>query len=139
MTHRLYGELAEWWPLLSQRQSYAEESAHILGLIDEALGRPAQRILELGSGGGMLASHFGASREVVLSDRSPEMLAVAREHNAGRTTWSATCAACASTNASMPSSFMTRWYPPRRRLARGVRYRCRSPQPGRRLHGAAGW
>lgn len=86
MTHRLYEELAEWWPLLSQRQSYAEESAHILGLIDEALGRPAQRILELGSGGGMLASHFGPSREVVLTDRSPEMLAVAREHNAGRTT-----------------------------------------------------
>ena len=85
MSHRLYGELAEWWPLLSTRDSYAEESAHISGLLDEALGRPAQRILELGSGGGLLASHFDPSREVVLTDMSAEMLTVARRHNPGRT------------------------------------------------------
>lgn len=85
MSHRLYGELAEWWPLLSTRDSYAEESAHILSLIDDALGEPAQQILELGSGGGLLASHFGPSREVVLTDVSADMLAVARQHNPGRT------------------------------------------------------
>jgi SAM-dependent methyltransferase len=86
MSHHLYGELAPWWPLLSTRDSYAEEAAHILGLIDEALGRPAHRILELGSGGGLLASHFGNDREVVLTDRSSDMLAVAHQHNPQRTT-----------------------------------------------------
>lgn len=85
MSHRLYGELAEWWSLLSTRDSHAEESAHILSLIDEALGRPAQRILELGSGGGLLASHFGPSRSVVLTDMSADMLAIARQHNPDRT------------------------------------------------------
>jgi len=53
-------------------------------LIDQSLERKAETILELGAGGGLLASHFGSDREVVLSDISPEMLAVSRANNPER-------------------------------------------------------
>jgi len=84
VTHRLYTDLAEWWPLLSERESHAEEAEHILSLIDGVLGGTALRILELGSGGGMLASHIDSDREVVLTDISSKMVSLAAQHNPGR-------------------------------------------------------
>lgn len=77
---RLYTELAEWWPLLSPPSHYVEEAAHLLTLLEPS---PAadQTLLELGCGGGSLASHLGRHYRLTLTDRSAPMLAVSRRVN----------------------------------------------------------
>ena len=77
---RLYRDLAEWWPLLSAPEEYAEEAAEYTRLILEAVPG-AREVLELGSGGGNNASHMKASFELTLVDRSPGMLEVSRRLN----------------------------------------------------------
>ena len=84
MTQRLYSELAPWWPLLSDRDTLAEEAEHLIALFDEAHGSPIGSLLELGSGGGGLASHVDPDREVILTDLSAEMLAVCKANNPTR-------------------------------------------------------
>ena len=84
MNYRLYKDLAPWWSHISNRDSYSEEAEVHLRLMDDALGKKALNILELGSGGGQLAAHFGSDRTVVLSDLSENMLAESRVHNANR-------------------------------------------------------
>ena len=79
---RLYRELADWWPLLSAPEEYAEEAAEYTRLIFEAVP-DARRVLELGSGGGNNASHMKASFELTLVDLSPAMLEVSRRLNPG--------------------------------------------------------
>ena len=77
--HRLYGDLASCWPLLAPPEEQAEAAGALRTLV------PAGgSLLELGSGSGALASHLPADLEVVLVDRSPEMLAVSRQANPGR-------------------------------------------------------
>jgi SAM-dependent methyltransferase len=78
---RLYREFAEWWPLLSAPEEYAEEAAEYTRLILEATGGVAREILELGSGGGNNASHMKAHFALTLIDRSPGMLEVSRRLN----------------------------------------------------------
>ena len=78
---KLYDELAEWWPLLSAPQEYAEEAAFYQRTLLEACRRPCLTLLELGSGGGNNASHLKARFNMVLVDRSPGMLAVSRALN----------------------------------------------------------
>ena len=78
---RLYGELAEWWPLLSAPEEYAEEAAEYSRLILERTGGAAREVLELGSGGGNNASHMKAHFALTLVDRSPGMLEVSRRLN----------------------------------------------------------
>jgi len=81
---RLYGDLADWWPLVSPPEEYAEEAALYLSLLAEAglPGEPA--LLELGSGGGSNAFHMRrAFAHVTLTDLSPAMLAVSRALNPG--------------------------------------------------------
>jgi SAM-dependent methyltransferase len=78
---RLYGELAEWWPLLSAPEEYAEEAADYTRLILEASQGEAREVLELGSGGGNNASHMKAHFSLTLVDRSPGMLDVSRRLN----------------------------------------------------------
>ena len=73
MSERLYGELAEWWPVLVPREAYGPECREILGLARAVRGRPAQSWLELGSATGALASHLPVGVEATLVDRSPEM------------------------------------------------------------------
>jgi trans-aconitate methyltransferase len=85
MSYRLYTELAAWWPHLAERESHANEAHLYQSLLDEAFGGRVGSILELGSGGGLLASHFDKEREVVLSDLSEDMLAQCRIHNPDRT------------------------------------------------------
>lgn len=77
---RLYAELAEWWPLFSPPSEYVEEAAHLLTVLEPD---PAvrQTLLELGSGGGSLASHLGDRYDLTLTDRSPDMLAISRRVN----------------------------------------------------------
>ena len=84
MNYRLYTDLATWWPLLCDRDNWAQQAQLILSLIDQSLGERAETILELGAGGGLLASHFGPERNVTLSDISPEMLAVSKANNPQR-------------------------------------------------------
>jgi SAM-dependent methyltransferase len=79
---KLYDELANWWPLLSPPEEYAEEAADLLPrLAAGAPGSKARTLLELGSGGGSLASHLKRWFRCTLTDLSPGMLAVSRAVN----------------------------------------------------------
>lgn len=81
MTPKLYAELAEWWPLLSAPEDYAEEAATWLTLLKEAGNVPARTLLELGSGGGNNASFLKRHFEMTLVDLSEGMLAHSRRLN----------------------------------------------------------
>jgi SAM-dependent methyltransferase len=77
---RFYDELAGWWPLISPREDYAEEAEQFLRIFRaEAPG--ARAILELGSGGGHLASYLKEGYAMTLVDLAPRMLDVSRELN----------------------------------------------------------
>jgi len=78
---KLYAELAEWWPLLSPPADYAEEAAHVRGLIEDTSDGPVRTLLELGSGGGNNASHLKAHYALTLVDLSPDMLRVSAALN----------------------------------------------------------
>lgn len=79
---KMYTTLAPWWPLLSSPADYADEAESFLALMQIPPGeRPT--LLELGSGGGNLASHLEAHVTATLTDLSPEMLAVSRQLNPG--------------------------------------------------------
>ena len=73
---RFYGELAEWWPLVSPPEEYEEEASFAASLLGTA-----RDVLELGSGGGHNASHLKARFDMTLVDLSPEMLDVSRRLN----------------------------------------------------------
>jgi SAM-dependent methyltransferase len=77
---RFYGELAEWWPLVSPPEDYEEEAAQVAALLASA-SIPVREVLELGSGGGHNAVHLKARYAMTLVDRSEEMLAASRRLN----------------------------------------------------------
>jgi SAM-dependent methyltransferase len=76
--HRFYGDLAPWWPLISPPEEYAEEAAFAAELLAEGGTRT---VLELGSGGGHLASHLTGRYAMTLVDISEPMLEVSRRLN----------------------------------------------------------
>jgi trans-aconitate methyltransferase len=76
-----YDNLAEWWPLFSPPEHYDEEGADILGRLSPHTASGIATLLELGSGGGSLASHLKSHFTLTLTDRSPSMLAVSRAMN----------------------------------------------------------
>jgi SAM-dependent methyltransferase len=78
---RLYGELAEWWPLLSAPSAYAEEAGIYRDALEAIAPGRIRRVLELGSGGGNNASHLKGRYALTLSDLSPAMLEVSRRLN----------------------------------------------------------
>jgi SAM-dependent methyltransferase len=78
--HRFYGELADWWPLISPSEEYAEEAAFAAGLLESA-SIPVREVLELGSGGGSNAGHLKERFTMTLVDLSGEMLDVSRRLN----------------------------------------------------------
>lgn len=79
---RLYTDLAPWWPLMSSPADYAEEAGIYRARLLDACQRPARTLLELGCGGGNNAFHMKRHFEqVVLADRSTDMLAVSRALN----------------------------------------------------------
>ena len=80
-TPRLYGDLADWWTLLSAPEEYAEEAEFYRQTMIAAADGPVRTVLELGSGGGNNASHLKAHYRMTLVDQSPEMLAVSRALN----------------------------------------------------------
>lgn len=79
-THRFYGDLAVWWPLISPPEEYEEEAAFVATVLRSA-PIPVRHVLELGSGGGNNALHLKASFTMTLIDLSEEMLEVSRRLN----------------------------------------------------------
>jgi len=78
--YRVYSDLAEWWPLISPPEDYAEEAAHLADVFDSA-AIPVREVLDLGSGGGGVAVHLKRRLTLTLVDLSGEMLAVSRRLN----------------------------------------------------------
>jgi SAM-dependent methyltransferase len=78
---KLYGELADWWTLVSPPEDYAEEAAEYRRALLECARRPVHTLLELGSGGGNNASFLARHFRCTLVDRAPRMLAVSRALN----------------------------------------------------------
>jgi trans-aconitate methyltransferase len=78
---RLYAGLAVWWPLFSRPEDYAEEGAWILSALGETLARKPDQILELGAGGGNIASHIIPHVPMTLTDLSGRMLEISRRLN----------------------------------------------------------
>jgi SAM-dependent methyltransferase len=78
---KMYRELASWWPLISPPSHYVEEAADLLPTLMQAGDAPPNTVLELGCGGGSLASHLKAHFRMTLSDISPEMLEQSRRVN----------------------------------------------------------
>ena len=78
---KLYRELADWWPVLSAPEDYAEEAMWYRDAILSASKRNVHTLLELGSGGGNNASHLKKHFEMTLVDLSPGMLAVSQKLN----------------------------------------------------------
>lgn len=77
---RFYGDLAEWWPLISPPEDYEEEATGAAALLDGA-SIPVRSVLELGSGGGHNAFHLKARFALTLVDLSEDMLRVSRRLN----------------------------------------------------------
>lgn len=80
MTYRLYQELADWWPLISPPEVYADEAVYLAGLFTTA-AIEVQEVLDLGSGGGNVAMHLKGRFALTLVDLSPDMLAVSQRLN----------------------------------------------------------
>lgn len=77
----LYGTLADWWELLSPPADYRDEAAALAELLRQHRPEPCRTVLELGAGGGHLASHLAALFELTLTDLSPAMLARSAARN----------------------------------------------------------
>jgi len=77
----LYDELAEWWPLLSAAEDYAEEAAFFGEVLTRRVTGDCRRVLELGSGGGNNASHLKRRFDLTLVDFSAGMLGVSQALN----------------------------------------------------------
>ncbi len=78
---RLYRDLAEWYPLLTPVDDYAEEAGFYRRLFEVHCQRPARTLLDLGSGGGHNGAHLKATFRCTLVDLSPDMLALSRRLN----------------------------------------------------------
>jgi hypothetical protein len=80
---RMYGELAEWFHLLTAPEEYAEEADFYLAtLVEAAAGRMPGTVLELGAGGGNNAWHYKHRvQSVTLTDLSSGMLALSETRN----------------------------------------------------------
>ena len=77
----LYRDLADWWPVLSAPEEYAEEAQFYARTLAAASASPIRTVLELGSGGGNNALHLKQHFEMTLVDLSQGMLAVSRALN----------------------------------------------------------
>jgi len=78
---KLYGELAEWWPIFQTPGEYKEEAAYFARTLKGSSKAPPRSLLELGSGGGNVAYHLKKHFEMTLVDLSPGMLAVSKALN----------------------------------------------------------
>lgn len=84
--YRIYGDLADWWPMISPPKEYSAESAYLAAVLEQAL-QPHQapatsrkpEVLDLGSGGGHIAVHLKDRFDLTLVDLSQGMLDVSRQ------------------------------------------------------------
>jgi SAM-dependent methyltransferase len=83
MSARFYQELSEWWPLFSPPEHYVEEAGDLLQRLAPLPPPGTATLLELGSGGGSLASHLKDQFRLTLTDLSEGMLAQNRAINPG--------------------------------------------------------
>lgn len=82
MMLKMYDELAEWWPLLSPVEDYADEAEFFASILHKANLPQSATLLELGSGGGSVAFYLKPLFDkVTLVDLSAQMLAVSRVLN----------------------------------------------------------
>lgn len=79
----MYHQLAGWFHLLTPPADYAAEAAELLDLLAAHGSPPLETVLELGSGGGNLASHLPGRLRLTLTDVSAAMLEVSRAINPG--------------------------------------------------------
>jgi SAM-dependent methyltransferase len=79
--YRLYGDLADWWPLISPPREYAEEAAHLAAVLSSSAAVRVHEVLDLGSGGGHIAMHLKDMFRLTLVDISDDMLEVSRRLN----------------------------------------------------------
>lgn len=79
--NKFYNELAEWWPLISAPEDYAEEAAFYQREMLARADEPCESMLELGSGGGNNASHLKRRFRMTLVEPSDGMLRVSRALN----------------------------------------------------------
>ena len=78
---RLYGDLADWYPLLTPVGDYVEEAGFYRRLFETHCRRSPRTLLDLGSGGGHNAAHLKATLACTLVDLAPAMLALSRRLN----------------------------------------------------------
>jgi len=80
--YKMYDEIADWWPLLSPKEEYADEARLFASFMQEAGMPDSATLLELGAGGGhnafYLKQYFA---EVTLSDLSEDMLGLCQQLN----------------------------------------------------------
>jgi SAM-dependent methyltransferase len=77
----MYASLAEWFPLITPPCDYADEAAFVLEVLRVHASGPLADALELGCGGGNLASYLKRDLRLTLTDISPQMLAVSAALN----------------------------------------------------------
>jgi SAM-dependent methyltransferase len=78
---KLYGELAEWYPVFSTPEELRQEAEQVARVLIESSDPAPRSVLELGSGVGNNASHLKAHFAMTLVDLSPRMLAVSQALN----------------------------------------------------------
>jgi hypothetical protein len=78
---KMYEELAGWWPLLSTPDDDVEEAAFFREAFVRSGAPSSGTMLELGSGGGNIASHLKMHHRITLVDVSRNMLDVSRGLN----------------------------------------------------------
>lgn len=81
MTEQLYGDLADWWPVISPPSEYAEEATLYVDTIRAAARGPVREVLELGSGGGNNASHMKHAFAMTLVEPADRMRELSRALN----------------------------------------------------------
>lgn len=81
--NRLYSDLAWLWPLVSEREEYAEESDCWRSLLRQHLGSGRHHLLELGVGGGHNLSFLTGEFDATAVDLSAAMLAHSQQLNPG--------------------------------------------------------
>jgi SAM-dependent methyltransferase len=81
MAMKLYTELAEFWPQMSSTEEFKQEAALFKRVLAKSTKPVPQTLLELGSGGGLVATHLKSRFKMTLVDLSPPMLAVSRALN----------------------------------------------------------
>lgn len=78
---KIYREFADWYPLLTPVEDYAEEADFYRRLFETYCQQPSRTLLDLGSGAGHNAYYLKETLACTLVDLEPNMLALSRKLN----------------------------------------------------------